>query len=70
LKTRGVQLQSMVYGHVAVAALDEAEGGRMEARSEDRVQEPTEDFLGNPVFHPGDRPCKLHSRPIPLWDGR
>lgn len=54
LKTRGVQLQSMVYGHVAVAALDEAEGGRMEERSEDRVQEPTEHFLGDPVFNPGN----------------
>jgi hypothetical protein len=53
-KTRVVQLQSMVYGHVAVAALDKAEGGRMEERSEDRVQEPTEDFLGDPVFNPGN----------------
>jgi hypothetical protein len=70
LKTRGVQLQSMVYGHVAVAALDKAEGSRMEERSEDRVQEPTEDLLGDSVFNPGDRPCKLHSRPILLWDGR
>jgi hypothetical protein len=50
LKTRGVQLQSMVDGHVAVTALDEAEGGRMEARSEDRVQEPAEDFLSDSVF--------------------
>jgi hypothetical protein len=39
---------------VAVAALDKAERGRMETRSEDRVQEPTEDFLGNPVFDPGN----------------
>ncbi|MGB7914539.1 MAG: hypothetical protein WCF79_04495 [Rhodomicrobium sp.] len=54
LKTRGVQLQSMVYGHVAVAALDEAEGGRMEEWSEDRVQEPTEHFLGDSVFYHGD----------------
>lgn len=54
LKTRGVQLQSMVYGHVAIAALDKAEGGRMEERSEDRVQEPTEHFLGDSVFDHGD----------------
>jgi hypothetical protein len=54
LKTRGVQLQSMVNGHVAVAALDEAEGGRMEARSKDRVQEPAEDFLSDSVFDHGD----------------
>jgi hypothetical protein len=40
----------MVYGHVAVAALDEAEGGRMEEWSEDRVQEPTEHFLGDLYF--------------------
>jgi len=53
-KTRGVQLQSVVYGHVAVAALDKAEGGRMEERSEDRVQEPTEDFLGDSIFYPGN----------------
>ena len=32
LKTRGVPLQSRVYGHVAVAALDKAEGGRMEVQ--------------------------------------
>jgi hypothetical protein len=51
LKTRGVQLQSMVYGHVAVAALDEAEGSRMEEWSEDRVQEPAEHFLGDCVFY-------------------
>jgi hypothetical protein len=54
LKTRGVQLQSMVYGHVAVAALDEAEGSRMEEWSEDRVQEPAEHFLGDSVFYHGD----------------
>jgi hypothetical protein len=54
LKTRGVQLQSMVYGHVAVAALDEAEGGRMEEWSEDRVQEPAEHFLGDSIFYHGD----------------
>ncbi len=53
-KTRGVQLQSMVNGHVAVAALDKAEGGRMEERLEDRVQEPAEDFLGDSVFYPGN----------------
>lgn len=53
-KTRGVQLQSMADGHVAVAALDKAEGSRMEERSEDRVQEPTEDFLGDSVFDHGD----------------
>ena len=51
---RGVQLQGMVYGHVAVAALDEAEGGRMEEWSEDRVQEPAEHFLGDSVFNHGD----------------
>jgi hypothetical protein len=68
LKTRGVQLQSMVYGHVAVAALDEAEGGRMEARSEDRVQEPTEDFLGNPVFHPGNAEGSELSFVSILWN--
>lgn len=53
-KTRGVQLQSMVNGHVAVAALDEAEGGRMEEGSEDRVQEPAEHFLGDSIFYPGN----------------
>jgi hypothetical protein len=53
-KPRGVQLQSMVNGHVAVAALDKAEGSRMEERSENRVQEPTEDFLGDSVFDHGD----------------
>jgi hypothetical protein len=53
-KTGGVQLQSMVDGHVAVAAQDEAEGGRMEEGSEDGVQEPTEDFLGDSVFDPGN----------------
>jgi hypothetical protein len=42
----------------------------MEEWSEDRVQEPAEHFLGDSVFNHGDRPCKLHSRPIPLWDGR
>ena len=53
-KTRGVQLQSMADRHVAVAALDKAEGSRMEERSEDRVQEPTEDFLSDSVFDHGD----------------
>jgi hypothetical protein len=42
----------MVNSHVAVATLDEAEGGRMEEGSEDRVQEPTEDFLADSVFYP------------------
>lgn len=54
LETRGVQLQRMVNGHVAVAALDKAEGSRMEEWSEDRVQEPTEDFLSDSVFDHGD----------------
>ena len=53
-KARGVQLQSMVDSHVAVAALDEAEGGRMEEGTEDRVQEPTEDLLADSVFYPGN----------------
>jgi hypothetical protein len=67
-KTGGVQLQSMVDGHVAVAALDEAEGGRMEAGSEDRVQEPTEDFLGNPVFNPGNAERSELSFVSILWN--
>ncbi len=67
-KARGVQLQSMVYGHVAVAALDKAEGGRMEEGSEDRVQEPTEDFLGDPVFNPGDAEGSELSFVSILWN--
>ena len=51
---RGVQLQGMANSHVAVAALDKAEGSGMEERSEDRVQEPTEDFLSDSVFDHGD----------------
>jgi hypothetical protein len=50
----GMQLQCMVDGHVAVATLDEAEGGGMEEWPEDRVQEPTQDFLGDPVFDHGN----------------
>ena len=67
-KTRGVQLQSMVYSHVAVAALDKAEGGRMEERSEDRVQEPTEDLLGDSVFDPGNAEGSELSFVSILWN--
>jgi hypothetical protein len=52
--TLGVQLQSMADGHVAVAALDKAKGGGVEERSEDRVQEPANDFLGDSVFDHGN----------------
>jgi hypothetical protein len=44
----------MVNGHVAVAALDEAEGGGMEEGSKDRVQEPAEDFLSDAIFDHGN----------------
>jgi hypothetical protein len=50
----GVQLQSMVNGHVAVAALDKAEGSGVEERSEDRIQEPAKDFLSDAIFDPGN----------------
>jgi hypothetical protein len=49
LESLVVQLERMVYGHVAVAALDEAEGCRVEGWPEDGVQEPAKDFLGYPV---------------------
>ena len=68
LKTRGVQLQGMVYSHVAVAALDEAEGGRMEEWSEDRVQEPAEHFLGDSVFYHGDAEAAKLSVVSILWN--
>jgi len=53
-ETRGVQLQGMANSHVAIAALDKAEGSGMEERSEDRVQEPAKDFLSDSVFDHGD----------------
>jgi hypothetical protein len=58
----------MVYGHVAVAALDEAEGGRMEEWSEDRVQEPAEHFLGDSVFYHGNAEAAKLSFVSILWN--
>jgi hypothetical protein len=37
---------------------------------ENRTQYLMNPLLNQPIDYGRDRPCKLHSRPIPLWDGR
>ena len=39
-------------------------------RFKDRSQYDDRRHLCHPIFDRRDRPFKLHSRPIPLWNGR